>query len=75
MFDVIVFVVVGVKFGDVSLFVISSLTSNFGLWRMLNVPDWGLASLSRFIYGHVSWIGSWLLARALAFGFALISAQ
>ena len=45
------------------------LSPHLGLWRMLKVPDWGLASWSLFGYGLGSLIGLWLLAWALTFGF------
>ena len=32
------------------------LSCLFGLWRMMEVPDWGLGSLSWFWYGHKSLI-------------------
>ena len=35
------------------------LSPDFGLWRMLEVPDWGLASWSWFGYGHWSLIYPW----------------
>ena len=35
------------------------LSPHLGLWRMLEVPDWGLASLSWFGYGHWSLIHPW----------------
>ena len=44
---------------------------HLGLWRMLEVPDLGLASWSWFGYSHESVIWLWLLAWALAFGFGI----
>ena len=35
------------------------LSPHLGLWRMLEVPDWGLASWSWFGYGHLSLIHPW----------------
>ena len=35
------------------------LSPHLGLWRMLEVPDWGLASWSWFGYGHWSFIQPW----------------
>ena len=35
------------------------LSPHLGLWRMLEVPDWGLASWSWFGYGHWSLIHPW----------------
>ena len=35
------------------------LSPHLGLWRMLEVPDWGLASWSWFGYGHWSLIYPW----------------
>ena len=35
------------------------LSPLLGLWRMLEVPDWGLAPLSWFGYGHWSLIYPW----------------
>ena len=35
------------------------LSPDLGLWRMLEVPDWGLASWSWFGYGHWSLIHPW----------------
>ena len=34
-------------------------SSHLGLWRMLEVPDWGLVSWSWFGYGHWSLIHPW----------------
>ena len=36
-----------------------SCKSWFGLWRTLEVPDWGLASWSSFRFGHWSLIYPW----------------
>ena len=33
------------------------LSLDLGLWRMLEVPDWGLAHWSWFVYGQWSWLG------------------
>ena len=49
------------NFGSLSLFWRCKepkcpLSPNLGLWRMLKVPDWGLASWSWFGYGHWSLI-------------------
>ena len=35
------------------------LSPHLGLWRMLELPDWGLASWSWFGYGHWSFIQPW----------------
>ena len=35
------------------------LSHHLGLWRTLEVPDWGLASLPWFEYGHWSFIHPW----------------
>ena len=35
------------------------LSPHMGLWRTLEVPDWGLASWSWFGYGHYSLIYTW----------------
>ena len=35
------------------------LSLHLGLWRMLEIPDWGLASWSWFGYGHWSLIHPW----------------
>ena len=35
------------------------LSPNLGLWKTLEVPDWGLASCSWFAYGHLSLIDPW----------------
>ena len=35
------------------------LSPDLGLWRTLEVPDWGLASWSWFLYGHWSLIYPW----------------
>ena len=37
----------------------SHLSPDLGLWRMLEVPDWGLTSLSWFGYDHWSLIHPW----------------
>ena len=45
------------------------LSPHFGLWRTLEVPDWGLAFWFWFGYGPGSWIWLWFLVWAMAFGF------
>ena len=52
------------NFGSLSLFLRCKecpcpLSHHFGLWRMLEVPDWSLESWSWFVYGHWSMTHPW----------------
>ena len=54
----------GINFGSLSWFWRCKehpcpLSPHLGLWRMLDVPDWGFASWSSFSYGQWSLIQPW----------------